>query len=110
MTTQNTQELQQFITDNNLKREDGIIVFIAAIDLHKSEGATSLCSEIQVITLPEEMALYILEFCEKQNLGKEMYRTRQHQFARLSQHELEILDAESDTRLKISLKVESNCE
>ena len=104
MIAQHTQELQKFISDNNLKREDGIILFSAIIDLYKLDETSRFTSEIEVLTLPEEMALYILEFFGTENPEKEMYRTSRQQFVCSSQQELEILDSKSDTRLIISLK------
>ncbi len=104
MIAPNTQDLQQFILDNNLKREDGIILFNASIQLHSSGETFSFFSEIEVITLPKEMVLYILEFDGKENSGKEMYRTGQDQFTLLSQQDLEIRDTGTDNRLVISIQ------
>ncbi len=104
MIASNTQDLQKFILDNNLKREDGIILFHASIHLHNSVETLSFFSEIEVITLPKEMVLYILVFGGKENSGKEMYRTGQDQFKLLSQKELEISDTETNSRLVISLQ------
>lgn len=104
MIAQNTQELQKFISDNNLKREDGIILFSAIVAVYKPAETSHFNSEIEVLTLPQELALYILDFFGAENPQKEMYRTSQQQFVCSSQQELEILDSESDTRLIISLK------
>lgn len=103
MIAQNTQELQKFISENNLKREDGIILFNASIDLHAPKRATTFNSEVQVIRLPQEMALYIYEFCDPEKGQNEMYRTGNHQFVRLAQNKLEIRDEKTNTRLIISL-------
>ena len=103
MFAQATQQLQKFISDNNLKREDGIIVFDAFITLYRKEIPIVLESEVQVITLPAEMVIYLLEFCKPGQTEKEMYRTSQHQFAILPEQELEITDTESNIRLVISL-------
>ncbi len=104
MIAQNTQELQKFISDNNLKRKDGIILFSAIIDLYKPDETSHFTSEIEVLTLPEEMALYILEFFGAEKPEKEMYRTSQQQFVCSDQNQLQILDKESGIRLTISLK------
>ena len=104
MIIQATQQLQRFISDNSLKREDGIIVFDAFITLYKKEIPIVLESEVQVITLPAEMVIYLLEFCKPEQTEKEMYRTSQHQFFILPRKELEITDTESNSRLIISLK------
>ena len=77
MIIQATQQLQRFISDNSLKREDGIIVFDAFITLYKKEIPIVLESEVQVITLPAEMVIYLLEFCKPEQTEKEMYRTSQ---------------------------------
>ena len=104
MIVQAALQLQKFISDNSLKREDGIIVFDAFITLYKKETPIVLESEVQVITLPAEMVIYLLEFCKPEQTEKEMYRTSQHQFAILPEQELEITDTESNSRLIISLK------
>ena len=102
MSTQSLYILQKFISDNKLKREDGIIHFDAIISLYKKDITLTIHSAIQVITLPEEMALYILIFSEEESGEKEMYRTKKHQFGLLSQTQLEILDTDSATRIVIS--------
>lgn len=104
MIVKSPQQLQKFISDNTLKREDGIIVFDALITLYKEEKPVVFQSEIQVVRLPSEMVIYIFEFCKPGQTEKEMYRTSQHQFVILSGDELEITDTESNSRLLISLK------
>ena len=97
-------QLQKFISDNSLKRGDGIIVFDALITLYKKEMPVVLQSEVQIITLPAEMVIYIFEFCKPGQTEKEMYRTSQDQFAILPGEELEIQDKESNNRIVISPK------
>jgi hypothetical protein len=103
MSLQPIQQLQQFITDNKLRREDGLIVFEAAITFCKAGEVASLYSEVQVITLPQEMVLYIIEFSIPPLSENDMYSTIRYTFTCLPDQKLEISDTRSDNRLVISL-------
>jgi len=102
--TQSALALRQFIADNKLKRDGGIIIFDASVTLYRNNKLEIFFSEIEVITLPEEMALYILAFSTTGNEENEMYRTKFHRFAILTEKELEISDEETGSRVVISLQ------
>ncbi len=108
MTLQSIQQLQQFIDDNKLRREDGIILFECTSTFHNLNTTSDFYTEVQVITLPEEMVLYILEWGTELHPENEMYRTSQYHFTCLGSEELEITGPQSDTRLVLSLNKISN--
>ncbi len=101
MTNHSTQELQRFIEDNSLKRKDGLILFEGTITLCKTE--TDFNSDLLVVTLPEEMVLYVMEFCTPGQPENDMYRTKDHLFTCLPDKKLEITDLKSGDPVIISL-------
>ena len=106
MTHHSTQELQRFITDNRLRREDGLIVFEGTITVCKTN--TDYYSELLVVTLSEEMVLYVMEFGIPGHPENDMYRTTTHLFTCLPGKKLEITDLKSDNRIIISLAATSD--
>jgi hypothetical protein len=101
MTQQSIQELQRFITDYRLRREDGLIIFEGTITLCKTN--TDFYSEILVVTLPEEMVLYVMEFGKPGHPENDMYRATDHLFTCLPDKKLELTDLKSGNRVIISL-------
>lgn len=90
MITPSLQHLRQFIASNNLKREDGITVFRAIVVVNQLNEPIVFEAEIQIVTLPSELVLYILECSIPAAPVKEMYRTHEYQFTFLPPAELEI--------------------
>lgn len=68
-------QLARFISDNKLSRKDGLIVFDAAICFAREGKLQYLDSEVQVVSLPTHMAVYITEFFRPEYQHKEMYKT-----------------------------------
>jgi hypothetical protein len=101
MTNPSTQELQRFIADNNLRRKDGLIVFHGTITICTTN--TGFSSELLVVTLPEEMVIYVMDFGLSGQLGNDMYRTIDNQFTCLPEKQLEITNLSSGNRVVISL-------
>jgi hypothetical protein len=101
MTNPSTQELQRFIADNRLRREDGLIVFDGTITICTTD--TDFSSELLVITLPEEMVVYVMDFELSGQSGNDMYRTIDNQFTCLPEKQLEITNLLSGNRVVISL-------
>lgn len=105
---QSTQQLQQFISSNNLVNENGFIVFNAAVTVTKEKSFTyTVQSEIQVIKLPVELVLYIINFTEPGSLENEMYRTAIHIFTYLPGKQLLIEDTAAGTQLLFSITAEA---
>jgi hypothetical protein len=101
MTNPSTQELQRFIADNNLRRKDGLIVFHGTITICTTN--TGFSSELLVVTLPEEMVVYVMDFGLSCQPGNDMYRTIDNQFTCLPGKKLEITNPVSGSRVLISL-------
>jgi hypothetical protein len=74
------QAVQQFISDHHLTRMDGKILFNAEINFSKGGVAQSVISQVQIITLPNEIAVYIFEFLKDEYGTTEMYSTGKYQF------------------------------
>jgi hypothetical protein len=101
MTQQSTQELQRFITENKLRREDGLIVFEASISFTTTDKIVN--SELMVVTLPDEMVLYIMECGTSNYPENDMYRTMENTFICLPDKQLEITSLHSEKRVIIYL-------
>lgn len=103
MTHQSTQELQRFITDNSLRRKDGLIVFDATVTICTTN--THFLSELLVVTLPEEMVVYVMDFDLSGHPGNDMYRTVDNLFTCMPGNKLELTNLKSGNRAIISLAV-----
>lgn len=88
-------QLRAFISNNNLNTQTGIILFNASVSLYRKDNPITVFSEIQVITLPKEMALYILEFVKDSYHNSEIYSTRLYSFNCTGKNTLEIRDEHS---------------
>ncbi len=69
---------------------------------------TDFYSELLVVTLPEEMVLYIMEFGTPNQPESDMYRTSDRVFKCLPEKKLEIINLESGSRVIISLAATSH--
>lgn len=71
----NTQTaLLQFIEDNKL-RINNSVVFEAIISVQKKSENFQVVSQVQIITLPNEMALYVFEFFNEKYNMNDMFST-----------------------------------
>ena len=73
-------QLLQFICDHHLKKPNGVVLFDAMVSFYQKEESRDIFSEIQVITLPDCMALYILTFFNDKYGMPELYTTRDYIF------------------------------
>lgn len=92
MESQSLQQLQQFIADNQLATKKEIILFDAVITFYRNNKLVTAVSEIQVITLPKEMVLYVLEFVKDIYHESEIYSTSSYLFTCRGKILLEIRD------------------
>ena len=81
MVTFNIQSIQQFISANQLKRVEGNILFNAAINFYTGDMLRTINSQVQIIVLPNETAIYILEFLKEEYNITEMYSTGHYYFS-----------------------------
>ena len=80
MTTINNESIQKFISCNYLKKENGIILFDAAVVFYKDHISHTVNSQVQIIVLPNAIAVYIFEFLKEEYNRTEMYSTVQYHF------------------------------
>ena len=92
MDSNSTHQLQQFIADNNLATQKEITLFDAVITFYRNNKLVTAVSEIQVITLPKEMVLYVLEFVKDIYHESEIYSTNSYFFTCKRKNALEIRD------------------
>jgi hypothetical protein len=79
MLTTSQEQLLNFISRNNLKKEDGIICFDATIHFYHPVTIDAV-SEIQIISLPYEHALYVINYPDFLPEGGDVYSTAQFIF------------------------------
>lgn len=103
MHTTSTDQLQEFITLNDLKKAGEIILFNALVTRIRNNSLLKAVSEIQIITLPKEIALYILEFVKEDLHEPEMYSTANHDFSFPDSKTLVITDAVNHTKIIIAV-------
>jgi|GEM_PF-2371895 len=90
MSKYNIEQLQNFISLNDLNRVDGIIVFDAAVNFYHNNKEGTIQSSVQIIILPNAIAVYIFEFFKEEYKLTEMYSTADYQFTCTPAHVLEI--------------------
>lgn len=71
-------------------RKDGLIVFNATIAYYKQDLLNQISSEVQIITLPQEMVLYITDYLKIEPQLPEMYSTLEFSFSYEQDKPLEI--------------------
>ncbi len=103
MTKFNTQEIQKFISRNNLNRMKGLIIFDATIVFTKENKSCAIDSQVQVIMLPFVMAIYIYEFFKEGNDQPDMYSTNDFYFNCSDTNTLEISRENMDTPFSLSI-------
>ena len=69
------EQLALFISENELRKSNGLIVFDAGIYFAKDGKLQHFDSQVQVVTLPTQMAVYITEFFRVEHQQKEIYKT-----------------------------------
>ncbi len=99
-------QLQQFISENTLALQKGITLFNATITLHNNKNQLIISSEVQIITLPKEMVLYILEFVKATHLQSEIYSTRLYHFEHSGNTTLVIKEPDGGPLLTVSIQPE----
>lgn len=103
MTIPNKEQLQTFITTNNLKRVNGLIVFDAEVIFYNNNKEHKINSSVQIIVLPNATAAYIFEFFKEEYQQTEMYSTNDYQFNLSNTNVLEIKKDNDGSRLLISV-------
>lgn len=103
MATASREHLLNFISKNQLKKEDGIICFDALVSFYKP-SPFEINSEIQIISLPNEHALYIINHPENLAASSDVYSTAAFDFVHTGSNELEIADNRQEKLLTITLK------
>ncbi len=97
------QLLQDFITDYNLKRPDGVTAFDATVSFYKEKILHSISSEVQIINMPAMMVLYIFEFFKEAYELPEMYATENFKFRYSKGGPLQIIAAENSQPFFVSI-------
>jgi hypothetical protein len=101
----NTQEsisqLNQFIHLHQLMKEDKCVVFNAQLCFLSAHQSSDFISEIQIITLPDEKVLYVLD-SGGLNHSEGMYRTQHHIFLLGEHKRLLITDLNNLFKLTIT--------
>ncbi len=96
-------QISQFIAGQGLVKTDGIIIFNALVTSYRNNRMLKINSEVQILTLPNQIALYIHEFFREEYLEPEMYSTASYNFAYMPDGTLEISDS-SNARLLILIE------
>lgn len=89
MSTISEEQLLRFITVNHLKKDNGIVCFEASIEL-LNPYKIKFTSEIQVISLPTEYVLYVLNLPPDLQTTADMYSTNRFNFRYIDEGQLEI--------------------
>ena len=103
MTITNKEQLQTFIETNNLKRVNGLIVFDAEVVFYNNNNEHKINSSVQIIILPNAVAVYIFEFFKEEYQQTEMYSTNDYRFNLSNTNVLEIKKDSGSPRLLISV-------
>jgi hypothetical protein len=104
MITLSTESLKQFISGNHVERVDGNILFDAEVKFWSGNSLHTIISQVQIIVLPNEIALYIFEFLKEVYNITEMYRTGHYYFTCPDSKVLEIRNNSADPAFLISIK------
>ena len=102
MLQDNIPSLLAFINDFQLKKNGGVIAFNAQLRLQVHKSMISLLSEIQILTLPSMMAVYIIEPIHDQFNLPEMYSTNDANFSYTQNQFLEIYTADKTVKIFIT--------
>ena len=75
--------VDEFVIFNNLRKEDNSIVFNAHVYFYQGDVLHKLPSQIQIITLPLAMVLYIDEFFHDGYQQPEIYSSEDFYFSHI---------------------------
>ena len=103
MNINSTDPVNQFISGQALVKTNGIIIFNALVTSYRNNRILKINSEVQILTLPDQIALYIHEFFREEYLEPEMYSTARYHFTYTPDGTLEISDS-SNARLLILIE------
>lgn len=103
MTSFSTDSLRKFISSNKLGEGSGIILFNALVNLRQQQPEHSIHSQVQILLLPNEIALYILEFIEESFRMNEMYSSSRHHFKCPEAKLLEVYETAAGTTPLLSI-------
>ena len=104
MDSNSAQQLEKFISENNLKTQEGIVLFDAVVTFYRTSNPLIIFSEVQVITLPKEKVLYVLEFIKDLYYESEIYSTSLYFFNYTGNNILEARDATYKDLLLFTVK------
>ena len=102
MLQENIQSMLGFISDFQLRKTGGVIAFNAQLRLQVHNSMISLMSEIQILTLPTQMAVYIIEPIHDQFNLPEMFATNDAHFSYTKNRYLEIHTADKTVKILIA--------
>ncbi len=97
------EQLQTFITTNNLNRVNGLIIFDAEVIFFLNNEEHKINSSVQIIVLSNATAIYIFEFFKEEYQLIEMYSTTDYRFNLTSANVLEIKKDYNGSGLLISV-------
>ncbi len=80
MSTSSREQLLSFISHNQLKKENGIICFDACVHFYEPVAVETV-SEIQIISLPFEHALYVINYPDTVPRDGDVYSTARFHFS-----------------------------
>jgi len=80
MITFNIEPLHKFISSNKLKNNNDIILFNAAVEFFKNGTLHNIHSQVLIVMLPNQIAVYILEFLKEEFHTTELYNTSSYHF------------------------------
>lgn len=102
MSTSSREQLLHFVSHNHLKKEDGLICFDARICFYEPVSVDGV-SEIQIISLPNEHALYIINCPVAVPQGEDVYSSTKYIFSHTKSDQLEISSIDGGKVATISL-------
>lgn len=103
MTTFSTDSLRKFISSNRLNKDGGIILFNSLVQLMGQPQESAIHSQVQIVVLPNEIAVYILEFIKESFHLNEMYSSSKYHFKCPEARLLEIYENASGTTPLLSI-------
>lgn len=102
MLKDNIPSLLGFVNDFQLTKNGGVMAFNAQVRLQVHCSTISLLSEIQILTLPNQMAVYIIEPIHDQFNLPEMFATNDACFSYAKNKHLEICTADKAVKVLIT--------
>lgn len=103
MITFNIEPLHKFISSNRLKNNNDIILFNAAIEFYDNRSLHNIHSQVLIVMLPNQVAVYILEFLKEEYNTTELYNTSNYHFKCPEAKRLEIYKSNTDKEFILSI-------